>query len=414
MLRIGDVFVPGGFPEITYVPRDELQLERRLNDYVAERFKVLSLSGPTKSGKTVLVKRVIPDAIWVSGGEIATATEFWKVLVDKLDGWIEVEISRSRSRSESTETSGSVEGGVPFLKARGEVSASAEELDERVRTVRRDRPAAQVASDLLLITKPVLVIDDFHYLPEAEQLKIVRGMRALIFDGVPVILLSVPHRVYDAVRAEPEMTGRVVPLTSPFWSPEDLSAIAQLGFVALNLEPRKGITERLVAESFGSPFLMQDFCLELCKANDIREEQATAIPLEAPNWEMFFRARAMGTAKGEFDRLARGPRERTKRIPRHLRDGRAVDIYHLVLAAIAHTGPKTEISDVELRNSIRAIMSGDPPASHEVTRVLDQMTEIARKGKGEPVVDYMADERTLHIADPFFAYYLKWGDTEDA
>lgn len=68
MLRIGDVFVPGGFPEITYVPRDELQLERRLNDYVAERFKVLSLSGPTKSGKTVLVKRVIPDAIWVSGG----------------------------------------------------------------------------------------------------------------------------------------------------------------------------------------------------------------------------------------------------------------------------------------------------------------------------------------------------------
>lgn len=105
------------------------------------------------------------------GGEIATATEFWKVLVDKLDGWIQVEISRSKSKSESTETSGSVEGGVPFLKARGEISAGAEELDERIRTVRRDRPAAQVASDLLLLTKPVLVIDDFHYLSEAGATK---------------------------------------------------------------------------------------------------------------------------------------------------------------------------------------------------------------------------------------------------
>jgi hypothetical protein len=411
MLKVGDVFVPGGYPEITYVPRDELKLETQLNDYVNERFKVLSLSGPTKSGKTVLVKRVVPDAIWVSGGEIGTAPEFWKVLVDKLDGWLEVERTRSRSRTETSESSGGVEGGIPLLKARGETASSTADLDERIQTVRRDRPAPQVAADLLLLTKPVLVIDDFHYLSESEQLKIVRGMRALIFDGVPLILLSVPHRVYDAVRAEPEMTGRVVPLTSPFWSAADLSSIARLGFEALNLKPDKGVPERLVAESFGSPFLMQDFCLELCKANDVREEKQSPTQLKAPNWETFFRARAAGTAKGEFDRLKRGPRERTKRIPRHLKDGPPVDIYHLVLAAIAHTGPKTTISDTELRNSIRAIMTGDPPASHEVTRVLDQMTEIARKGKGEPVVDYMADERTLHIADPFFAYYLKWGDT---
>ncbi len=68
MLRVSDVFVPGGFPDVTYVRRNELQLEERVRDYVEERYKVLSLSGPTKSGKTVLVKRVAPDAVWVSGG----------------------------------------------------------------------------------------------------------------------------------------------------------------------------------------------------------------------------------------------------------------------------------------------------------------------------------------------------------
>ena len=403
--------MPGGFPEVTYVPRDELQLETKLRDYLDERFKVLSLSGPTKSGKTVLVKRVVPNAIWVSGGEISTANEFWKLLVDKLDGWIEVEKSRSETVGDELAVTAGVEGGVPVFKAHGEVTQGASQLDARIHTVRRDRAAARVASDLLMLTKPVVVIDDFHYLSEPEQLKIVRGMRALVFEGVPLILLSVPHRVYDAVRAEPEMTGRVVPITSPFWSREDLLAIAELGFDALNVEVTTNVAETLVAESFGSPFLMQDFCLELCKVNGVREQQQTRLRLAAPDWDSFFAARAAGTAKGEFDRLARGPRERTKRIARMLKDGRAVDIYHLVLAAIAHTGPKTTITDAELRESIRAIMEGEPPASHEVTRVLDQMTEIARKGKGEPVVDYMADERQLHIADPFFAYYLKWGGT---
>ena len=412
LMRVGEVFVPGGFPEVTYVPRDELQLEEKLRDYLDERFKILSLSGPTKSGKTVLVRRVVPDAVWVSGGEISSAADFWKILIDKLDGWIEVEKTRGKTSGEQSTATAGLEGGVPFLKARGELGEATTALDERVHTVRRDRPPAQVASELLLITKPTVVIDDFHYLRESEQLKIVRGLRAIIFEGVPVILLSVPHRVYDAVRAEPEMTGRVVPVLSPFWSDEDLLAIGELGFDALNVTPKRGVAERLVAESFGSPFLMQEFCLEFCKVNGIREVQEKRMDLDAADWEPFFRARAAGTAKGEFDRLARGPRERTKRIPRELNDGRTVDIYHLVLAAIAHTGPKTSISDAELLEAIRAIMHGDPPASHEVTRVLDQMTQIAKKGKGEPVVDYMADERTLHIADPFFAYYLKWGEPE--
>ena len=51
-VRVGQVFVPGGRPTVTYVPRDELQPERRLDDYLAERHKVLSVSGPTKTAKT--------------------------------------------------------------------------------------------------------------------------------------------------------------------------------------------------------------------------------------------------------------------------------------------------------------------------------------------------------------------------
>ena len=29
------------------------------------------------------------------------------------------------------------------------------------------------------------------------------------------------------------------------------------------------------------------------------------------------------------------------------------------------------------------------------------------------MVDYIQDEDTLHIADPYFAFYLRWGETAD-
>jgi hypothetical protein len=38
------------------------------------------------------------------------------------------------------------------------------------------------------------------------------------------------------------------------------------------------------------------------------------------------------------------------------------------------------------------------------------MSRIARDQiDGEPVVDYDEELSTLHISDPFFAYYLRWG-----
>jgi hypothetical protein len=44
-MRVSDVFVPGGFPDITYVRRDELQLEERVRDYLDERYKCCRFRG---------------------------------------------------------------------------------------------------------------------------------------------------------------------------------------------------------------------------------------------------------------------------------------------------------------------------------------------------------------------------------
>jgi hypothetical protein len=74
------------------------------------------------------------------------------------------------------------------------------------------------------------------------------------------------------------------------------------------------------------------------------------------------------------------------------------------LRAIAATGPLTAITYEQLRSALRAVLatSDQPPRTHEVTRVLDEMTKIAR----EQIDGELA---TLNISDPYFAYWLRWG-----
>lgn len=141
------------------------------------------------------------------------------------------------------------------------------------------------------------------------------------------------------------MTGRVEQLTIPFWSEKELFGIAQAGFEALNvLDPAGEIATRLARVSFSSPHLMQEFCREVCKLNEVRTLQAETRRLVVPDWEPFFQQKASAASKSAFDLLARGPRQRTDRKPRRLKGGREVDIHGAVLAAIATTGPLTQLT----------------------------------------------------------------------
>ncbi len=73
MLRYTDVFVPGGFPRHTYNPRGALQLEGRVAEARENLCKLVTVTGQTKSGKTVLTRKTLPpeDCIWIDGGTVS-------------------------------------------------------------------------------------------------------------------------------------------------------------------------------------------------------------------------------------------------------------------------------------------------------------------------------------------------------
>ena len=104
-------------------------------------------------------------------------------------------------------------------------------------------------------------------------------------------------------------------------------------------------------------------------------------------------------------------RQRKDRMQRKLAKGGEVDIYKVVLFALAEMKPGMDkIEYEELRFSIRSVLSDNIPQAHEVSRVLDKMSEIASSDEAStPVIDWEKEEQILHITDPFFAFYLKWG-----
>jgi hypothetical protein len=414
MPNVGQVFVPGGLPSYTYVPRDELNLERTVRDYLDERHRILSLSGPTKSGKTVLLRKVVENGIWVSGGHVESVNDFWALVLDNLGGYTDE--TKQRAEEETAGDTVTNKGGVDLkvVNVGREKGRSTRERETRTHTVGRVRPKELVARDKLLASGSVVIVDDFHYIDPKVQLGIVRGLKDLVFEGVPVILASVPHRAFDVVRVEKEMTGRVEQVPITFWEKTELGMIATLGFKALGVSAIERVISRLAEESFGSPHLMQDFCKELCKYDGVRKEASPPRSLSEPDWNPFFSARASNASKAAFDLLARGPRQRTDRLPRNLKNGTKTDIYGAVLAAIAATGPATELRYEQLRTSLKNVLADEPPQRHEVTRVLEEMSKIARTQiEGEPVVDYDVELSTLYIADPFFAYFLRWGVREE-
>ena len=109
--RVAEIFVPGRLPEHTYNPRAELDLERQLSDYVEEAGKILTVHGPTKTGKSVLSKRVIVNPVWVDGQGIDSVRELWRRIGDGLGIYTQYEVNVAQTVSDTGKMGGEV--GVP-------------------------------------------------------------------------------------------------------------------------------------------------------------------------------------------------------------------------------------------------------------------------------------------------------------
>ena len=412
-IKYTDVFVPGGFPTYTYNPRASRQLESAIKEST-ESFKLLVVSGPTKSGKTVLVNKVFPrnENLWIDGGAIGSEDTFWELIVSDLGGYTEEEISNGEDLQYTISGVTEAEGNFLLAKVNAGVSGTVGGTKKTEYLQRHSMSNKAKAISLLQETKIPLIIDDFHYISKPVQKLIVRALKAPIMYGVPVICIAIPSRKFDVIDVERELTGRVDSIEMPVWDVEELALIPQNGFDTLNAVMSKDIMYYLAGEAFGSPFLMQDFCRAICRNQEIliRQSKKASVSMTIDDVAEIFPVIANNSGRSMFDKLKRGPRTRTDRKQRKMKSGETLDIYGVVMEALKHLRPGVETITYDmLRTNIREVLADDLPQHGEIARVLEKIAEISYTDTSStPVIDWQKDDDILTITDPFFAFYLRW------
>ena len=106
LVRVSEVFVTAD-PKWTYTPRSSSNLEDAVEDHLEERDKLLFITGPTKIGKTVLVKHVVPvetnrNWVTVEGPTVGSPDDVWRHVIDDLGYFTDEGRAGSRRRSDGS------------------------------------------------------------------------------------------------------------------------------------------------------------------------------------------------------------------------------------------------------------------------------------------------------------------------
>jgi hypothetical protein len=409
-ILVRQVFVPGGFPKYTYQKRDQYKIEDKLTDALNRLNKFIAVAGPTKSGKTVLVQKVVPesDCVWIDSGHISSVQDVWDLILSELELPSTIVESRSQQKEDTATLeieAGFKPGGIGAA-TKNQDSSKTSKAAGKALTFQKSGAKSTIAA--LTASSKILVIDDFHYLSQEIQSSLIRALKPAVFKGLQVVILLIPHRMHQAALAEMDVDGRTHTIPIPEWQPDELFSIAESGFKTLRLQCSATTIDSLVRECFASPHIMQDFCSSLCAAHKINHAYIGNPPLPSITIpqppENFFKELALSISPEAFKALRKGP-ERTNRKPRDLTTGGTVDTYEAVLLALHELEGATPIDWAKMRRALQGILK-EVPQQHEVTRALENMYEIAREREGEPVIDYVQGE--LHLVDPFFRFFLKW------
>ncbi len=417
-LKATQVFTPSDFPDHTYVARNDSILEKRLRDALETPGEIVSLSGPSKSGKTVLIERVVGqnNLLCVTGASLESPDDLWARVLDLLEQPDEISITGVTTTSIDGTAGGEGEFGIPLFakaKASGSISLGRESQSGSQRNFGR-RGLTQVIAEIAN-TELVLLIDDFHYMPRHVQTLIAREIKEAARQGVKICTASVPHRSDDVVRGNPELRGRIRAIDSTYWSQDDLLEIPKLGFQLLNSKLDENSLRTFAVESSGSPQLMQCLCLETCFALNIRDTQIDFRDLHV---EEDLRREIMEevATRTDFSSLVRtchsGPRSRGRnRSTFTFSDGSAGDVYRSVLLSLASDPPSLGFPASSISTRISNICKSEIPTAGSVYQACSQLAAIALTQCPEQrIIEWDDDNKILDIVDPYFLFYIRWSN----
>lgn len=383
--NFSEVFKPGTYPKRTYVSRNSKETkytyEERLRQSLLIEGYLTYIVGPSKIGKTVLCENVIgmENMISMSGNDFSKEHDFWSGVGKKIG------ISMTAKISEET--------------------AAFSDSEQRSTVITKDYfTAKDKVLKFFCDYDKVLVLDDFHYAPPEIQYDIACQLKEVIRLGFKAVIVSLPYRSDDAIRLNPDLTGRISIIEIEPWKKEELVRIADKGFSELNIEVGESLMSRMAEESIHSPQLMQSICLNI----GLLPENTEIITEEMI--EESCRFTCMNLPYADVVRVLKaGPPTRGQQRLRYpLTDGTKRDIYSLILKILADNPPLIELNLEELMERIKSNTDENIVKMQKVKVSLKNWQKMLEsQGSLYQVLEWKDD--VIYILDNMFLFYIRWG-----
>ena len=384
--RYAKVFKPGTYPGLTYVTRQPRTMgytyEERLRQSLSIEGYLTYIIGPSKIGKTVLCENVIgaDNMICMSGNDFVKERDFWSGIGKKAGISMEADISErcgvfSENENKATTITKNYTGN----------------KDKILRYFKE--------------TGKVLVLDDFHYAPEEIRYDIACQLKEVIRLGFKAVVISLPYRSDDAIRLNPDLTGRISVIEMEPWTDKELQMIAQKGFMELGISVSSELMERMAMESIHSPQMMQAVCLNIGLlplnfseiTDKIIEESCRFTCANLPYADVVRILKSGPPTRGQ------------QRLKYDMKDGSKRDIYSVILKILADNPPLIELNLNELTERIQNNVQNAKITTRKLRDSLKNWQKlIEEQGALYQVFEWKDDK--LHISDNLFLFYIRWSE----
>jgi hypothetical protein len=364
----------------------------------------VAIRGASKSGKSWLRQKLIPEALTVQCRLGYEVVDVYRDALSQLDIKFVVEEASKGSFKGVVEATGTV-GSELMLKIGGKLGAELNsEESKKLIGVGKDINDIRFIAQLLMASGRRLVIEDVHYMSTESREDLAFDLKALWDYGCFVVLVGVWGDANMFIHLNTDLAGRVEELTID-WQPDDLRKIMEKGGSALGLDFSRALQNQIIIDSFGNAGLLQRLVLRTLEEAEIEHEVHPAVVFDRQDCyttaAMAVADQLNGVYQRFSERVASGIRTRND----------ATGIYAHTLAVIIE-----ESSDADHMSGIPAdhIYQKAVKRQHRIQK--SNLKAILRKidglqcdehGRGLVVTYENNDEKVLNV-DRQLLFYRKY------
>lgn len=396
--KLSDVFMPVGVPHLTLVSRDSL--ERSILSWKMSSFKHLLLFGPSKSGKTTLWKKFVPNnsVIKISCNSSTSIENVYSSILFELETFYTSEIANNTSNKVGIATELCSILGVFNAKTQAKV-----ELNNGNSSKKTSLISPEVDANLLIkYLKPsgkIIVIEDFHYTQEEFKHKISQDLKAFSDDACPWIIVGIQHKTSKLLSENMELQQRITEISVEGFTKEQLTQIVKLGESALNIQFSSEILECILDESYNNASLVQNICQRICLIKGVLETSSDLVLID--DHDLFIRAcsEIAYEAKSYYGDIV-------KKISIGGRTGGTTEKYKWFLRMIRDKEvPEYGLKNTEVLAYLKELGHQDIQQS-SVNAGLKYLPKLLDKNNIVSVFDY--DGMHFYLLDRYMKFVFKW------